>query len=151
MTYGTGVQAYTQTQVATTTNQQELIVMAYDGIIGFLTRAKAHMIAREIEPAHNTLVKARAVVEELASTLDMDKGGQIAQNLWNLYIFFWQKISEALLTKDPGIVDAILPSIQELRSAWAELEIPQDDAEARARNRCVPQATESHHRVSITG
>lgn len=150
MTYGTGAQAYTRTQVSTTTNQQQLIVMAYDGILNFLNRSKVHMDAREIEPAHTCLAKARALVEELASTLDRDKGGKIAENLWNLYIFFWQKISETVLTKDPATLDEILPSIQELRSAWAELKIAEDDSEARALNRRVPEPADSH-RVSITG
>ncbi|MDF1555044.1 MAG: flagellar export chaperone FliS [Deferrisomatales bacterium] len=148
--YSTGAQAYTHTQVATTTNQQHLIVMAYDGIIRFLGRAKDQMAEGEIEATHNSLVKARAVIEELASTLNMEQGGKIAENLWNLYVFFMQKITEANYRKAPGPIDDILPSIQELRSAWAELEISEDDAETRALNHRVPRA-EDTYRVSITG
>jgi flagellar protein FliS len=150
MTYATGVEAYAETKVATTTNQKDLIVMAYDGILRFLNRAKAEMAAKEIEATHNSLVKARALVEELASTLDMDKGGKFAQNLWNLYLYFFQKITEANLRKDPTIIDEILPIITDLRDGWAGVEIPGDDATAQAANRRVPIATEKH-RVSITG
>ena len=150
MTYGPNVQAYTQTQISTTSSQKQLIVMAYDGIIRFLHRAKDQMAEREIEATHNSLVRARAVVEELASTLNMEEGGQIAENLWNLYIFFMQKISEANLRKDPSPIDDILPPLKELREAWVGLEIADADTKTQALNLRVPTAEESH-RVSITG
>lgn len=150
MTYGPGVQAYTQTQVATTTNQKQLIVMAYDAVMRFLNRAKDSMARKEIEAAHNDLVRSRAILEELAGTLNMDEGGIIARNLWNLYIFFMQKITEANLTKDPSHVDAILPSIKELRDGWAEMQIAEDDTRAQALNRNVAPA-DVHHRMCVTG
>ena len=150
MTYGPNVQAYTDTQVSTSTNQKQLIVMAYDGIIRFLGRAKDQMAEREIEATHINLVKARAVIEELASTLNKEQGGEIAENLWNLYLFFMQKITEANFKKEPGPIDDILPPLLELRSAWAGLEIPDDDAKTQALNQRVPTA-EENHRICITG
>lgn len=150
MSYGRGAQAYTQTQVSTTTSQQQLIVMAYDGVLRFLARAKERMREREIEATEQDLVRARAVVEELASTLNMEAGGQIAKNLWNLYIYFSQKITEANLTKTPGPVDEILPILRDLRDGWVKLEVPPDDLQVQALNRRMPTADESH-RVSITG
>lgn len=150
MTYGRGAQAYTQTQVSTTTSQKQLIVMAYDGILRFLNRAVESMAHREIEAAEKDLVRARAVVEELAGTLNMDEGGIIARNLWNLYIFFMQKITEANLTKDPAHVEGILPSLKELRDGWAQMEMPAGDAQAQLLDRRVAPA-DVHHRVSITG
>jgi flagellar protein FliS len=136
--------------VSTTTNQQQLIVMAYDGILRFLSQAKEHIERQEIEAKYNMLFKARAVVEELASTLNPESGGEIARNLWNLYVFFMQKIGEANLTNDPAHIDGILPAVKELRDAWAEMEIPEDDVQAQALNRRVPTREEAQ-RVSITG
>jgi len=150
MTYGQGVQAYAQTQVATTTNQKELIIMAYDGVLRFLNQAKEHMDNQEIEAKYNALSRARAIIQELASTLNMDAGGEIARNLWNLYLFFMEKISEANLTNQAEHIDGIIPSIKELRDAWSNMELPEDDAEIQAINRRVPSAQETH-RVSITG
>lgn len=150
MTYGQGMQAYAQTQVSTTTNQKELIIMAYDGVLRFLTQAKEHMQKKEIEPKYNALCKARAIIQELASTLNMEAGGEIARNLWNLYLFFMEKISEANLTNKIEHIDGIMPSIKELRDAWAAIEIPDNDAKVQALNRRVPNV-EDTHRVSITG
>jgi flagellar protein FliS len=115
-----------------------------------LSQAKASMAAQEIEPTHIALTKARAIVEELAGTLNMEAGGEIAKNLWNLYAFFMQKITEANFTKDQSHIDGIVPAIAELREAWASLEISKDDAKTQAINRRVPAAEECH-RLSVAG
>lgn len=150
MTHHHGVGAYAKTQVTTTTNQKELIVMAYDGVLRFLAQARASMALTEIEATHTALVKARAIIEELASTLNMDEGGEIARNLWSLYVFFMQKITETNFTKDFSHLDAIVPSIQELRDAWANLDLTSSDEKTQALNRRVPTA-ESNHRLSVAG
>lgn len=150
MTYGSGAQAYTQAQVATSTNQQQLIVMAYDGILRFLRKAREHMDRGEIEEKHNALVRARAIVEELAATLNLELGGEIARNLWNLYVFFMKRISEANVLNDASLLDEILPAIKELHDAWAEMQVPEEDAQAQALNRRVLPPDQSH-RLSVTG
>lgn len=158
MTYGQGnrqgaqkgVGAYTKTQVSTTATQQELIVMAYEGIIRFLMQAKQHMADGDFEQKHTYICKARAVIEELASTLNRDEGGEIAANLWNLYMFFLQKITEANFKNDPKPIDEILPSIQDLRDGWAQMEIPKDDVRTQQLNKRQP-AEDAVGRVTITG
>jgi flagellar protein FliS len=145
MTYGrNGANAYAKTQVTTTTNQQELIVMAYDGILRFLKIAKEHMVKEEFEQKHVFLCKARAVIEELSATLNREKGGQIADNLWNLYMFFLKKITEANFSNQPEHLDDILPSIQDLRDGWAEMEIPEEDHAAQALNKTAASRESSH-------
>jgi flagellar protein FliS len=136
--------------VTTTTSQKELIVMAYDGILRFLNQAKVHIDAREVEGSYLALTKARAIVEELAGTLNMEAGGEIAQNLWNLYVFFIQKITEANFTKDPSLIDGVLPAVAALREAWASMDISKDDLKTQALNRRVPAAEECH-RLSVAG
>ncbi|MHB8763959.1 MAG: flagellar export chaperone FliS [Deferrisomatales bacterium] len=150
MTYGRGAQAYTQTQVSTTTNQQRLIVMAYDGILKFLSQAKVHLANGELEAAETQWGRARAVVEELAGSLNQEAGGQIARNLWNLYVFFAQKITEANLRKLSAPADEIVPVVRKLRDAWVQLEVPADDAQAQALNRRMP-GPEQAHSLSVTG
>jgi flagellar protein FliS len=150
MTHGYGANAYTKTQTTTVTSQKQLIVMAYDGVIRFLGRAREHLARGEITEKIQYFEKARAVVEELAATLNLEKGGEIAANLWNLYVFLMQKITEANMTNDMALVDAILPTLKTLRDAWAEMEVPKDDAAAQALNRRMP-APEEDHRLSIAG
>lgn len=150
MIYGQGARAYAQTQTLAVTSQKQLIVMAYEGVIRFLTRAKEHLAKGEVPEKIQCFERARAVVEELAATLNLEQGGQIAKNLWNLYIFCIQRITEANMTNDMGRVDEILPILKTLRDAWAEMEVPKDDAAAQALNRRMPPPEEAH-RLSIAG
>jgi flagellar protein FliS len=124
--------------------------MAYEGILRFLYKAKAHIENGEIEEKYESLGRARDIVQELACTLNMEQGGQIAQNLWNLYAVFMKKIGEANITGQSSYIDEIIPPIENLRDAWRDLEIPEEDVRARNLNRKIPAAQDSH-RVSITG
>ena len=139
-----GADAYAKTSVSTTTNQKDLIVMAYDGILKFLRLGREHALAKEYEKKHINYCKARAILEELASTLNMDKGGTIAKNLWNIYVFCMERISTANITNDVKYIDEILPVIEDFRNTWAELEIPKDDAEIQALNKRSATNTSGH-------
>lgn len=150
MTSSQGARAYQHTQVTTTVSQKQLILMAYDGVLKFLRQAKEGMTRGDIELKYDSLCRARAILEELASTLNMEAGGEVAQNLWNLYMFFLQRIGEANLTHDMSYIDGIVPAITDLRDAWEEMELPTDDSKAQALDRRVPDAQDAH-RVSITG
>jgi len=144
-----GVNAYAKTKVSTTTNQQDLIVMAYDGILKFLKMGREHLLANEFEQKYNNLCKARAIIEELASTLNMDKGGEIAKNLWNLYLHFMSRITEANIRHVVAPLDEIIPIIEDLRDGWAKMEVSKEDAEMQALNRRAAISPSSH--LNFTG
>ena len=75
--------AYHQTSVQTS-DQLTLIVMLYDGAIRNVNFALQHLKDDEVEKTHNCLVKAKNIVTELLSTLNMEQGGEIAKNLQSL-------------------------------------------------------------------
>ena len=54
------------------------------------------------------------------------------------------------VTNDPTHVDDILPAIKDLRDAWAEMKIADDDAQAQNLNRRVPAPSDAQ-RVSVMG
>lgn len=145
----TSAGAYAKTAVSTTTSQKELIVMAYDGVIRFLRNGREHALNSEFEQKYINLTKARAIIEELASTLNMEKGGEIAQNLWNVYLYCIEKITAANITNNVSHIDDIIPAIEELREGWVKMEIPKDDAEIQALNRRAAYSPSSH--LSFTG
>lgn len=102
----------------TVSDRRRVLIMAFDGMIKFLHLAKEAMVKKEIEEAHNRLVKTKQVLYHLLNGLDVEKGGEIAENLRRLYLFLIEKITEANLKKDPKIVDDILPIFYNLCSAW---------------------------------
>ena len=79
-------QAYFQTQVQTT-SQGQLLLMLYDGAIKFLKQAKTKIQERNYAQKGILISKAIDVISELDSSLNPEKGGDLATNLHNLYFF----------------------------------------------------------------
>lgn len=109
--------AYYKTNVQTS-DQLALIIMMYDGAIRFLKKAIVKISEHNVEEAHINLVKSKDIVVELMSTLKMDQGGDIAQNLRNLYVYTIKKITEANLKKDPVLVQEAITVLDNLRQGW---------------------------------
>lgn len=120
MTARNAYAAYRSSEIETL-NQRDLVVKLYEGVERFLARAAAAMDAHQIEPAHNDCTRSRAIITELLSTLNMEAGGEIAERLRNLYLFFIDEITRANLRKDPAIIRAIIPIVASLREAWQQI------------------------------
>lgn len=110
--------AYSATNVQTA-DQHTLIVMLYDGLIRFLQKAVVKIESREVEAAHNYLVRSREIVAELLATLRPEKAGEIGQNLKRLYVYAFYRIIEANLRKDPEMVKEVIRIVSTLREGWA--------------------------------
>ncbi len=120
MNYQLATKTYQDVQM-TVNDRRRVLIMAFEGMIKFLRVAQDAMATREIETAHERLVRTKQILYHLLNGLDMEKGGEIAQNLKRLYLFLIEKVTEANLTKNPKIVDEILPIFKNLCSAWEEM------------------------------
>jgi flagellar protein FliS len=80
MGYSNGVQAYRKNAVMGASPVQ-LVVMLYDGALRFMEEGKRAMAANDLETQNNKFQRAQRIVMELISTLNIQKGGEIARNL----------------------------------------------------------------------
>ena len=117
--------AYRETTV-TTASQGSLIVMLYDEAIkqlGFAIELMkdGKIKADKIESVNNHILKAQEIVTELMASLDMNTGGQIAENLLSLYTFFNQQLLQANMKKIPEPLVNVKTMMAELREAWQEI------------------------------
>lgn len=99
-----------------------LIVMLYDGAINFMERGKHAMGQADYDKQNQYLQKAQRIVMELIACLDMDQGGEIAQNLFSLYTFALNQLVEANLMAKPEGVDRALRVFTEIRESWVAIE-----------------------------
>jgi len=115
------VNAYRETRVRTA-SQGQLIIMLYDEAIKQLDIAIDLMKAdsHEIERVNNALVKSQEIITELTASLDFEQGGEIATNLFSLYMFFNRELLESNMKKDPEKAATIRNLMNELRGAWVE-------------------------------
>ena len=65
--------------------------------------------------------KASSVVGELLSSLNMEAGGEIAENLSRLYDFVMDRLISANMKNDQKALDEAEKVLDLLRSAWKDL------------------------------
>jgi flagellar protein FliS len=112
-----------KTQEIQTASQEEILILLYDGAIRFLKIAKKAMNAEprmDIEKAHNNLIKAQRIISEFMLSLDMEVGGELAQNLYRLYDYLHYRLVQANIKKDATMVDEVIEHLKELRQTWKE-------------------------------
>ena len=112
--------AYHQTSVQTS-DQLTLIVMLYDGMLRYLRKAHTCIEVQDIEGAHNYLMRSKDIVNELLSTLRVEKSGEVGGNLRDLYLYMFRRILEANLNKDPQPVQDVLRIAGTLRQGWLQI------------------------------
>jgi flagellar protein FliS len=54
-------------------------------------------------------------------SLDFDKGGEVAHNLFSLYMYFNRQMMQANLKKDAETLTSIRSQLNELREAWDQI------------------------------
>jgi flagellar secretion chaperone FliS len=118
--YGQYQQAYKRASV-TTIDQNKLIVMLYDGAIKHITMGIQRMQSKDIEKTHHHLVKAKSIISELMSSLNEEKGGEIAQNLKSLYSYMFSQLIDANVNKTTEPAMTVLNLLKELREAWGAI------------------------------
>jgi len=110
---------YKKAQVETATPEQ-ILIMLYDGAIRFLNQAKVHMQNKDIEQSHVNIIKAQRIITEFMSSLDMELGGEMAQNLFNLYEYLHYRLVQANIKKDPEALEEVLGHLRSLKATWEE-------------------------------
>ncbi len=75
--------------------------------------------SKQLDRVNAALIRAQEVITELIVSLDFEKGGDIASNLFSLYMFFNQTMMEANMNKDLQSLKRLRPLVADLRSTWA--------------------------------
>lgn len=117
-------QAYLQTQV-TTTSQGDLLIMLFDGCIKFLKQAKEQIAARNYAQKGILISKALDILAELQSSLNPQKGGEVAENLRKLYLLCATKLLTANMKMDQELVDQVIKMLSGVRDAFAQINTPE--------------------------
>lgn len=117
---------YRQTSIQTAPPEQ-LVVLLYDGGIRFLEQAKVAM--GEGKDPSDAIGRAQDVIVELLASLNRSTG-EIAENLSRLYDFWINRLFQAQIKKDIGMIDEVSAMMRDLREAWATIAIQQKKANA---------------------
>ena len=116
----TAYKQYKQVQVQTA-NKGKLVVMLYQGCVKFLRLAKKNMKEKNIDDANNYIIRSQDIIRELMNTLDMEKGGDVAGNLYPLYDFMIRELIEANVDKDTEKIEVVEDMMLELIDSWEQI------------------------------
>ena len=112
-----GVETYEETAV-TTQDRGRLVVLLYESAIKYLRQAIESIEVGDSERKGQLICKAQDIIFELNAVLDMDAGGEIAQNLRKLYNFMWQRLGQANVRCETQIVHEVVDLMAELNEGW---------------------------------
>ncbi|MNT79412.1 Flagellar protein FliS [compost metagenome] len=108
-----------QTQVETA-SPGRLLLMLYEGALRFCNGAIKAIEEKNHPQAHQNLIKVSNIVTELMATLNMEEGGEIAQNLFDVYEYVNRRLTDANIRKDAAIVQEVHGLLQDLHTAWVQ-------------------------------
>ncbi|MDR2784891.1 MAG: flagellar export chaperone FliS [Treponema sp.] len=128
MAYTNQVSAYRETRIKTA-SQGQLVIMLYDEAVKQLDRSLELLGLNStekkdpgrIEKISKAVLKAQEIFTELMASLDFERGGEIAKNLFSLYSWFNQELLAANVKQDLRQITIIRNMVYELRGAWAQI------------------------------
>ena len=109
-----------------------LLVMLFDHLVVQLQRAKIAIERDDIALRTQALGKARAIVSELLSTLDFEKGGAIAGELSRIYTSMLDEMVDVGMRKDIARIGKLTFIATELRDGFSGAVEQQGDAKRTA-------------------
>lgn len=121
MSYSKQLDQY-QKQAVTGASPLQLIVMLYDGALKFLNAGKEAMLQKDLYRQNDQIQRAQRIITELMSCLDMEKGGDVATNLFALYSYAYNEIIMGNVEDDPAKLDHAITVLSQLRESWVILD-----------------------------
>lgn len=109
------------TQQVMTAPPAKLVYMLYDKAILSLKDAVAAIEAGEIEMRWKANTRAHEIITHMWSTLDIEKGGEIAANLDKLFSYMLSRLPEVDMRNDPAPALEVIALLEPLHQAWREI------------------------------
>jgi flagellar secretion chaperone FliS len=111
--------SYRQTDIGTA-SPMKLVLMLYDGAVGYLNRSVEYAEAGDIRNRNLSAGKARDIIEELNNSLNTEAGGELAGHLRRLYFFMNRHLLQATMNNRTVGIREVIDLLTTLREGWQE-------------------------------
>jgi flagellar protein FliS len=88
---------------------------------GCMGRIHGNLPLAEVRTKCAAMSKALRLIAQLDATLNMEKGGQVAANLRNLYVYMMNRLTQANVVNDPAIVAEVVNLVATIKRGWDQL------------------------------
>jgi flagellar protein FliS len=106
-------------------NPVRLVIMLYEKAINCLENALELRDTEDFDVQRNKyeeMGRALEIISVLDATLDMEKGGEIAKNLREIYRSLTDELTYQMLKEDKERLEKVIKILKDLKSAWEEVE-----------------------------
>jgi len=121
-----GVRAYANVALESDVGSgspHSLIQMLYEGALISIARARACMTNGDVAGKGAAMSRAVQIIEEgLKASLNVREGGELAQQLWQLYEYMCRRLLLASLRNETDGLDEVSGLLRELKDAWERIE-----------------------------
>ena len=117
-------QQYANNYVETAVSEaspHKLVAMLYEGAIKNLNLAKVFIEHKEFGKKSVHINKALSIIDALRNGVDLEVGGEVAENLYSLYDFCYRRSFEASSKNDAAMVHEVVEIITGLNESWNQM------------------------------
>jgi flagellar secretion chaperone FliS len=121
MNASVAMQQYRQNHIqggVETASPHRLVQMLMEGALEKILTAKMYMENKDIAKKGETISWAISIIDGLRSCLNMQEGGDIAQELFALYNYMEQRLLEANIKNDQTMLDEVGLLLNQVKSGW---------------------------------
>jgi flagellar protein FliS len=133
----------------------DLVVALYEGAFDSARSARLCVAAGDIWGRTKAINKAIAILTELMVSLNVEKGGEIANNLKQLYSYMQRRLLEAHLKKQAEPIKEVEALLENLLDGWRQAAKKVVSAERESNNHAeglqnLPPKNDQHHSDGAT-
>lgn len=121
MLMDSGYDSYQQVDLdaqAASANPHQLVVMLIDGLLDEVERVRGHLVANRLAEKGTGINKCMNILIGLSSALDEENGGEIAENLRQLYDFCQVELYYTSVQNDATRLDNVERVMGNIREGW---------------------------------
>ena len=110
------------TSAEAATTPHELVLVLFEGLRMAVNEARVQMQLHETAAKGAAIGKACEIIDGgLKASLDMERGGKIAEQLQSLYDYMVERLTLANLRNEPAHLDVVARLLAEIEGAWRQI------------------------------
>jgi flagellar protein FliS len=105
-----------------------LVQIMYEQIVselataqGCMERIKNNLPLADVVAKGKAMGKAIRLINQLNTTLDLERGKEVAANLHSLYVYMLARLTQANASNDPEIVAEVSALVRKVKSGWDQI------------------------------
>lgn len=124
MSYSKALKSYQDNNLESSVNEanaHKLVELLLRGAIEKIVIAKQFMEQKNLEHKGINISHAISIIDGLQASINKDKGGEVAENLFNLYEYMTRRLVEANFKNETSILDEVIHLLNTVKSGWDEI------------------------------